>query len=118
MIYGLVRGNKLIGYTLNKKSIPSEYRYVIYKSLVEYNLHKEMSMKQHILIADNNSLEKYTKHSNRSIRECAVLLKVIHKLNLSSAYVEYLADRIEDDDIKLSPSESKKLLLDFLMNEI
>ena len=40
MVYGLIRNNKLIGYTLNKKSIPNKYKYVIYNSLKEYNLHR------------------------------------------------------------------------------
>lgn len=40
MVYGLIKNNKLIGYTFNKKSIPSQYKYVIYSSLKEYNLHK------------------------------------------------------------------------------
>lgn len=40
MIYGIIKNNKLIGYALSIKAIPSYYKYVIYNSLKEYNLHK------------------------------------------------------------------------------
>lgn len=46
MIYGLIRNDKLVGFTLNKKSIPSCYKYVVYNSLKEYNSHR-YSLRRH-----------------------------------------------------------------------